>query len=174
MLDLSTKGSISVVKTITAYLPNCSLQNADMHGHELFMAMDENRDWKLNFSQTDNVSKPCSRDCTSVRLYEWTYVLMSGHSLVQSFRRSVEHWFSCSAVQLFRRSDVQTFIGSDVQTDYQFINRINDKSNDQSYEWIIVQMTAHELLLAMDDNRNQNINFFANGYVSLTNANQAN
>ena len=44
MLDLSTTGSISVVKTITAYLPNCSLQNADMHGHELFMAMDENRD----------------------------------------------------------------------------------------------------------------------------------
>lgn len=34
-------------------------------------------------------------------------------------------------------------------------------------------MTAHELLLAMDDNRNQIINFFANGYVSLTNANQA-
>lgn len=44
MLDLSTTGSISVVKTITTYLPNCSLQNADMHGHELFMAMDENRD----------------------------------------------------------------------------------------------------------------------------------
>lgn len=44
MLDLSAKGSISVVKTITAYLSNCSLQNADMHGHELFMAMDENRD----------------------------------------------------------------------------------------------------------------------------------
>lgn len=44
MLDLSTTGSFSVVKSITAYLPNCSLQNADMHGHELFMAMDENRD----------------------------------------------------------------------------------------------------------------------------------
>lgn len=61
MLDLSTSGSISVVKSITAYLPNCSLQNADMHGHELFLAMDENRDLKLNFSQTGNVSKPCSR-----------------------------------------------------------------------------------------------------------------
>lgn len=44
ILDLSTTESFSVVKTITAYLPNCSLQNADMHGHELFMAMDENRD----------------------------------------------------------------------------------------------------------------------------------
>lgn len=44
ILVLSTTGSVSVVKTITAYLPNCSLQNADMHGHELFMAMDENRD----------------------------------------------------------------------------------------------------------------------------------
>lgn len=44
MLDLSTTGSLSVVKSITAYLPNCSLQNADMHGYELFMAMDENRD----------------------------------------------------------------------------------------------------------------------------------
>lgn len=44
MLDLSIKGSISIVNTITAYLQNCSLQNADMHGHELFMAMDENRD----------------------------------------------------------------------------------------------------------------------------------
>lgn len=44
MLDLSTKGSISFVKVITAYSENCSLQNADMHGHELFMAMDENRD----------------------------------------------------------------------------------------------------------------------------------
>lgn len=41
MLDLSTTESFSVVKTTTAYLPNCSLQNADMHGHELFMAMDE-------------------------------------------------------------------------------------------------------------------------------------
>lgn len=62
MLDLSTRGSVSVVKTITAYLPNCSLQNAEMHGYELLLAMDENRDWKLNFSQTGNVSKPCSRD----------------------------------------------------------------------------------------------------------------
>lgn len=44
LLDLSIIGSISVVKSITAYLPNCSLQSADMHGHELFMAMDENRD----------------------------------------------------------------------------------------------------------------------------------
>ena len=44
MLDLSSRGSFSVVKAITAYSPNCSLQNADMHGHELFMAMDENRD----------------------------------------------------------------------------------------------------------------------------------
>lgn len=35
-------------------------------------------------------------------------------------------------------------------------------------------MTVHELLLAMDDNLNQNLNFFANGYVSLTNAHQAN
>lgn len=35
-------------------------------------------------------------------------------------------------------------------------------------------MTAHELLLAMDDNLNQNLNFFVNGYVSLTNAHQAN
>lgn len=43
MLDLSTTGSISVVKSITTYSPNCSPQNADMHGHELFLAMDENR-----------------------------------------------------------------------------------------------------------------------------------
>lgn len=35
-------------------------------------------------------------------------------------------------------------------------------------------MTAHELLLAMDDNLNQILNFFANGYVSLTNAHKAN
>lgn len=70
MLDLSTSESFSVVKAITVYSPNCSLQNAEMHGYELLLAMDENRDWKLNFSQTDNVSKPCSEDCTSVRLYE--------------------------------------------------------------------------------------------------------
>lgn len=44
MLYSSTEGSISFVKGITAYSENCSLQNADMHGHELFLAMDENRE----------------------------------------------------------------------------------------------------------------------------------
>ena len=183
-------GSIPFVKIITAYSLNCSLQNADMHGHELFMAMDENRDWKLNFSQTDNVSKPCSQDWMSLWFNDWTYNWMFGHSLVQSFSCSDVQLFSCSTVQLFRCSDVQLNTGSDVQafscsgvqlfrrsdvqTDERFINRTNDNSSSQSYEWTIVQMTAHELLLAMDDNLNQNINFFANGYVSLTNAHQAN
>ena len=173
-LYLSPEGSISFVKVITAYSENCSLQNADMHGHELFLAMDENREWKLNFSQTDNVSKPCSQDWMSVWLYEWTYSWMFCRSSVQVFRRSVEQRFRRSSVQLFRRSVVQTFSCSDVQTDYRSINRITDNSNIQSYEWKVVQMTAHELLLAMDDNLNQIINFFANGYVSLTNAHQAN
>lgn len=66
MLYLSPEGSIPFVKIITAYSLNCSLQNADMHGYELFMAMDENRDWKLNFFQAVNVSKPCSQDWMSV------------------------------------------------------------------------------------------------------------
>lgn len=44
MLYSSFEGSISFVKIITAYSLNCSLQNADMHGHELFLAMDEKRD----------------------------------------------------------------------------------------------------------------------------------
>lgn len=44
MLYSSIEGSISFVKIITAYSLNCSLQNADMHGHELFLAMDENSD----------------------------------------------------------------------------------------------------------------------------------
>ena len=142
----SPKGSISFVKVITAYSENCSLQNADMHGHELFLAMDENREWKLNFSQTDNVSKPCSQDWMSVWLCERTYNWMFGRSSVQTFRRS--------GVQLFKRSDVQLNNGSDVQTDYQFIKRIIDNSTIKPYEWKVVQMTAHELLLAMDDNLN--------------------
>lgn len=181
-LYLSPKGSISFVKVITAYSENCSLQNADMHGHELFLAMDENREWKLNFSQTDNVSKPCSQDWMSVWLCERTYNWMFGRSSVQTFRRSMVQLFKRSDVQLnngsdvqaFNCSDVQLFKRSDVQTNYQFIKRIIDNSTIQSYEWKVVQMTAHELLLAMDDNLNQIINFFANGYVSLTNAHQAN
>lgn len=44
MLYSSTEGNISFVKIITAYPENCSLQNADMHGYELFLAMDENRE----------------------------------------------------------------------------------------------------------------------------------
>lgn len=44
MLYTSTERSISFVKVITAYSENCSLQNADMHGYELFLAMDENRE----------------------------------------------------------------------------------------------------------------------------------
>ena len=44
MLYSSPEESISFVKVITAYSENCSLQNADMHGHELFLAMDENRE----------------------------------------------------------------------------------------------------------------------------------
>lgn len=56
---VSINGSISFVIIITTYLPNCSRQNADMHGHELFLAMDENLDQILNFSRIDNVSKSC-------------------------------------------------------------------------------------------------------------------
>lgn len=134
-LYLSPKGSISFVKVITAYSENCSLQNADMHGHELFLAMDENREWKLNFSQTDNVSKPCSQDWMSVWLCERTYNWMFGRSsvqtfrrsmvqlfngsVVQTFRRSVEQWFRRSSVQLFRRSTVQAFRRSDELSVYQ-------------------------------------------------------
>ena len=173
-LYLSPEGSISFVKVITAYSENCSLQNADMHGHELFLAMDENREWKLNFSQTDNVSKPCSQDWMSVWLCERTYNWMFGRSSVHRFRRSGVQLNNGSDVQAFSCSDVQLFKRSDVQTFYQFIKRIIDNSTIQSYEWKVVQMTAHELLLAMDDNLNQIINFFANGYVSLTNAHQAN
>lgn len=44
MLYSSPEGSITFVKVITAYSENCSLQNADMHGHELFLAMDDNRE----------------------------------------------------------------------------------------------------------------------------------
>ena len=173
-LYLSPEGSISFVKVITAYSENCSLQNADMHGHELFLAMDENREWKLNFSHTDNVSKPCSQDWMSVWLCERTYNWMFGRSSVHRFRRSGVQLNNGSDVQAFSCSDVQLFKRSDVQTFYQFIKRIIDNSTIQSYEWKVVQMTAHELLLAMDDNLNQIINFFANGYVSLTNAHQAN
>lgn len=126
-LYLSPEGSISFVKVITAYSEKCSLQNADMHGHELFLAMDENREWKLNFSQTDNVSKPCSQDWMSVWLCELTYNWMFGRSsvqtfrrsIVQTFRRSVEQWFRRSNVQLFSRSTVQTFRRSDGWTVYQ-------------------------------------------------------
>lgn len=57
---ISINGSISFVIIITTYSPNCSLQNADMHGYELFLAMDENLDQILNFSRMDNVSKSCS------------------------------------------------------------------------------------------------------------------
>ena len=128
-------GSIPFVKTITAYSLNCSLQNVDMHGHELFMAMDENRDWKLNFSQTGNVSKPCSQDWMSVWFNDWTYNRMFGHSsvqtlswamvqtfscsVVQAFIRSVEHRFIRSAVHLLRRSTVQLFRRSYGLTVYQ-------------------------------------------------------
>ena len=108
-------GSIPFVKIITAYSLNCSLQNVDMHGHELFMAMDENRDWKLNFSQTDNVSKTCSQDRMSVWFNYWTCNWMFSHSLVQTFSCSAVQTFSCSDVQLFRRSNVQLYKRSDVQ-----------------------------------------------------------
>ena len=109
-------GSIPFVKIITAYSLNCSLQNADMHGHELFMAMDENRDWKLNFSQTDNVSKPCSQDCMSVWFNDWTYNWMFGHSSVQTFCWTMVQTFICSSVQTFSWTQVQTFKRSVVQT----------------------------------------------------------
>ena len=108
-------GSIPFVKITTAYSLNCSLQNADMHGHELFMAMDENRDWKLNFSQTDNVSKPCSQDWMSVWFNDWTYNRMFGHSSVQTLSWPMVQTFSCSVVQAFKCSDVQLNTGSDVQ-----------------------------------------------------------
>ena len=143
-LYLSPEGSISFVKVITAYSENCSLQNADMHGHELFLAMDENREWKLNFSQTDNVSKPCSQDWMSVWLCERTYNWMFGRSSVHRFRRSGVQLNNGSDVQAFSCSDVQLFKRSDVQTFYQFIKRIIDNSTIQSYEWKVVQMTAHE------------------------------
>ena len=154
-------GGIPFVKIITAYSLNCSLQNADMHGHELFMAMDENRDWKLNFSQAGNVSKPCSQDCMSVWYNDWTYNRMFGHSSVQTFkcsavqtfscsdvqlfRRSVEHRFRRSSVQLFIRSTVQAFRRSDVQlfrcsdgltayqSNKQSIVWMNNRSNDRSW-----------------------------------------
>ena len=156
-------GSIPFVKIITAYSLNCSLQNADMHGYELFMAMDENRDWKLNFFQAVNVSKPCSQDWISVWFNDWTYNWMFGHSLVhtfkcsavqtfscsdvQLFRRSVEHrfrrstvqTFNCSNVQLNKRSDVQTFRRSDVQL-FRRINSLSieqavNRMNEQSFKW---------------------------------------
>lgn len=142
-LYLSPEGSISFVKVITAYPENCSLQNADMHGHELFLAMDENREWKLNFSQTDNVSKPCSQDWMSVWLYEWTYSWMFCRSSVQVFRRSVEQRFRRSSVQLFRRSVVQTFrriIGQSIELlIIQTFNRMNEKSFNwplMNYFWL--------------------------------------
>ena len=112
-------GSIPFVKIITAYSLNCSLQNVDMHGHELFMAMDENRDWKLNFSQTDNVSKTCSQDRMSVWFNYWTCNWMFSHSLVQTF--------SCSAVQTFRRI-------SSLSIDQMIIQTVN-RMNEQSFKW---------------------------------------
>lgn len=147
-LYLNPEGSISFVKVITVYSEKCSLQNADMHGHELFLAMDENREWKLNFSQTDNVSKPCSQDWMSVWLCERTYNWMFGRSSVQTFRRSGVQLnngsdvqaFSCSDVQLFRRSTVQAFRRSDglsvYQTNYWQFNHsivwMKSCSNDRS------------------------------------------
>lgn len=113
-------------------------------------------------------------ECSVVHRFIGSDVQAFNSSVVQTFRRSVEQWFRRSVVQLFSCSDVQLFKRSDVQTFYQFIKRIIDNSTIQSHEWKIVQMTANELLLAMDDNLNQNLNFFANGYVSLTNAHQAN
>ena len=105
-------------------------------------------------------------ECSAVHRFRRSDVQAFSWTMVQTFKRSVVQTFNCSDVQLFKRSDVQT--------DYQFIKRIIDNSTIQSYEWKVVQMTAHKLLLAMDDNLNQIINFFANGYVSLTNAHQAN
>ena len=136
-------GSIPFVKIITAYSLNCSLQNVDMHGHELFMAMDENRDWKLNFSQTDNVSKTCSQDRMSVWFNYWTCNWMFSHSLVQTFSCSDVQTFSwtnvqtfnCSGVQLFRRSTVQTFRRiSSLSIDQMIIQTVN-RMNEQSFKW---------------------------------------
>ena len=105
----SPKGSISFVKVITAYSENCSLQNADMHGHELFLAMDENREWKLNFSQTDNVSKPCSQDWMSVWLCERTYNWMFGRSSVQTFRRIISLSNELLIIQPLNRMNEKSF-----------------------------------------------------------------
>ena len=144
-------GSIPFVKITTAYSLNCSLQNADMHEHELFMAMDENRDWKLNFSQTDNVSKTCSQDRMSVWFNYWTCNWMFSHSLVQTFSCSDVQTFSCSdvqtfswtnvqtfncsGVQLFRRSTVQTFRRiSSLSIDQMIIQTVN-RMNEQSFKW---------------------------------------
>lgn len=139
----SPKGSISFVKVITAYSENCSLQNADMHGHELFLAMDENREWKLNFSQTDNVSKPCSQDWMSVWLCERTYNWMFGRSSVQTFRRSIVQTFRRSVEQWFRRSNVQLFSRSTVQVFRRIISLSNElliiqplnRMNEKSFKW---------------------------------------
>lgn len=136
-------GSIPFVKITTAYSLNCSLQNADMHGHELFMTMDENRDWKLNFSQTENVSKPCSQDLMSVWFNDWTYNRMFGHSSVQTLNWAMVQTFSCSAVQEFRRSVEHRFRRSVVQT-FRRINRFSiermiiqsvNRMNEQSFKW---------------------------------------
>lgn len=98
MLYLSPEGSIPFVKIITAYSLNCSLQNADMHGYELFMAMDENRDWKLNFfRQSMFQNRVHKTGCLSDLMIEHTTEC------------SVILWFIHSSVQLFRRSAVQTF-----------------------------------------------------------------
>ena len=143
MLYSSTEGSISFVKVITAYSENCSLQNADMHGQELFLAMDENREWKLNFSQTDNVSKPCSQDWMSVWLCERTYNWMFGRSSVQTFRRSM--------VQLFKRSDVQTFSWTMVQTFKRSVVQTFNCSSVQTFRRFI--SLSNELLIIQPFNR---------------------
>ena len=132
-------GSIPFVKIITAYSLNCSLQNADMHGYELFMAMDENRDWKLNFFQAVNVSKPCSQDWMSVWFNDWTYNWMFGHSLVHTFKCSAVQTFSWTQIQTFNCSDVQTFRRSDVQL-FRRINSLSieqtvNRMNEQSFKW---------------------------------------
>lgn len=132
-------GSNPFVKIITAYSLNCSLQNADMHGHELFMAMDENWDWKLNFSQAGNVSKPCSQDCMSVWFNDWTYNWMFGNLSVQSLSWAMVQTFSCSDVQAFSCSVVQTFSWTQVQTfkrsDVQTFRRSDGLTYYQSNKW---------------------------------------
>lgn len=108
---VSINGSISFVIIITTYSPNCSLQNADMHGHELFLAMDENLDQILNFFKWSMFQN-------RVRTNDRCFNQMNE----QTFLCLLIHRFSCSVEHMFRRSDVQTFRRSSVQTIRRIIN----------------------------------------------------